>query len=498
MADMNTVVGNALLSDQDHDARTGIETTAGNTGALRRKYNFGSYVSELALAQDPFFRFLSMVAKKPTDDPAFKFTEKRSSYTKRYAYMVGYDAAGGSTFANPDAGDHTATADSSVYSFKFYTDYNSEGNLQNIKGQAVKYFAGVTGTQPKFFVPGQIIKIAAASSDSNTPTEYELWKVNTVDLGTANYAIVKATCVKGAAAARRYPDPTDSVANGGPGLGTTSTETTQSQEVCEPFKCYVVGSAHAAGSGYPETWADQPYSTSHGQTQIFKTSAVMNNTDRATVLKYEGNEWARIWKEKLIEHKWDIENSLLFGSLNSTANTTEGAVDFIQTYGNSFSLSTSTKTQDDFLDDLSAMLDPRYNNAGSTVFFCNTAVYNWLHKLSGYFANNIEISPNYRADFSISGKKKVFGVDITTISTVYGDMNVARNVHLDGTNVKMIGINMKYCAYRPLVGNGINRDTSVYVGVQTLENSGVDRRVDQILTEAGMEWCCPETHAIWV
>ena len=97
----------------------------------------------------------------------------------------------------------------------------------------------------------------------------------------------------------------------------------------------------------------------------------------------------------------------------------------------------------------------------------------------------------------MSGKKKVFGIDITTINTIYGDMNVARNVHLDGTNVKMIGINMKYCAYRPLVGNGINRDTGVYVGVQTLENSGVDRRVDQILTEAGMEWCCPETHAIW-
>jgi len=117
--------------------------------------------------------------------------------------------------------------------------------------------------------------------------------------------------------------------------------------------------------------------------------------------------------------------------------------------------------------------------------------------MSGYFANNIEISPNYRADFSIAGKKKVFGIDITTISTVYGDMNVARNVHLDGTNVKMIGINMKYASYRPLVGNGINRDTSVYVGVQTLENSGVDRRVDQILTESGMEWCCPETHALW-
>ena len=95
------------------------------------------------------------------------------------------------------------------------------------------------------------------------------------------------------------------------------------------------------------------------------------------------------------------------------------------------------------------------------------------------------------------GKKKVLGVDTTTISTVYGDINVVRNVHLDGTNVALLGVNMKHCAYRPLVGNGINRDTSIYVGVQTLENSGVDRRVDQILTEAGMEWSMPEAHAIW-
>ena len=242
----------------------------------------------------------------------------------------------------------------------------------------------------------------------------------------------------------------------------------------------------------------------------------MNNTDRATVLKYEGNEWARIWKEKLIEHKWDIENALLFGTQNSTAATTQGAVDFISTYGNSFSLAIATKSQDAFLDDMSALLDPRYNNASSTVFFCSTAVYNWMHKLSGYFANNVGSvqpgsattpttypaltganAPLGRADIALTGKKKVFGVDITTISTVYGDMNVARNVHLDGTNVKMVGINMKYCAYRPLVGNGINRDTGIYVGVQTLENSGVDRRVDQILTEAGLELSCPETHAIW-
>ena len=270
-------------------------------------------------------------------------------------------------------------------------------------------------------------------------------------------------------------------------------------EYLEPKRCYVVGTAFGEGTGYPETWKDQPYSTGFGQTQIWKTAMAMTNTARATQLKYDQNEWARIWKEKLVEHKWDIEQSILFGKQYSATNEnyTQGAADFIATYGNSFSLNVNTKTQDDFLDDLSNLLDPRYNNSQATVFFCSTAVYNWLHKLGGYFANNLEISPNLRSDFAVSGKKKLLGVDATTISTVYGDMNVVRNIHLDGTNVKIMGINMKYCGYRPLVGNGLNRDTSVYVGVQTLENSGVDRRVDLILTEAGMEWQMPECHAIW-
>jgi len=529
MADILNVTGSNYTSEP-----TVQRGSAAATGALRRKYNFGDKVSELALAQDPFFRFVSMVSKKPTDDPTFKFTEKRSSYTKRYAYLSDYSSSAISSPATDvtSAGPDPSAGD--VYSFSFFTDYNNNGNNQNIYGQTISLAEGVLGTQPLFFIPGQIVKIpvGATSTLNNLGSEltnYTLWKVNSVDLdtygsaatansATVNKAIVNATCVKAPATCNFMQATTTSstIGNGEAGLGHASTlaSKSQSQEDLEPFKCYVVGTAFAAGSGYPETWQDQPYSTSTGQTQIFKTSAVMNNTDRATVLKYEGNEWARIWKEKLIEHKWDIENALLFGNQSSTYNTTEGAVNFISTYGNTFSLTLASKSQDAFLDDMSALLDPRYNNATSTVFFCQTAVYNWLHKLSGYFANNIGMvvpgkgnttgSPgvgndagNGYASFAVSGRKKVFGVDITTISTVYGDMNIARNVHLDGTTVKMLGINMKYCAYRPLVGNGINRDTGIYVGVQTLENSGVDRRVDQILTEAGMEWSCPETHAIW-
>ena len=48
-----------------------------DTGVLRRKYNFGDRVSELNIAQDPFFRIVSKIAKSPTDDPEFKFTDRR-------------------------------------------------------------------------------------------------------------------------------------------------------------------------------------------------------------------------------------------------------------------------------------------------------------------------------------------------------------------------------------------------------------------------------------
>ena len=226
----------------------------------------------------------------------------------------------------------------------------------------------------------------------------------------------------------------------------------------------------------------------------------MTNTARATSLKYDSSEWGRVWKEKLIEHKWDIEQSLLFGSQGSSGDVkyTQGAVDWVLNNGNIFSgFSTTSYTADSFLDDLSAWLDPRYNPSQANVFFCDTATWNWLHKLGGYFKNNLEISTNFRADMALSGKKKVFGVDMSTITTPYGDMNVVRNIHLDGSEIAILGVNMKYVKYRPLVGNGVNRDTSVYVGVQTLENSGIDRRVDLILTEAGMQWEMPECHAIW-
>ena len=509
------------------DTASWSDGTSKDTGDLRRKYNFGDRVSELAIAQDPFFRFVSKVGKKPTDDPEFKFTERRPSYHKRYAYVMGHVDNGSDSFADAelDQSNTSGAVSATGQTVKLYmaTDYKSGGNIGSTYGQSgSKVDVGGTGTRPAFFLPGQVVKIPiSATAGGGDVGGYHLMKIDSV---TDSLTKDSKECVAIEGKIVKFDSAGNELAsfltnnftpggNDGDGDRDAGGEEVYDQTIStqlEQRRSYVVGTAHGQGTGYPETWKDQPFSTGFGLTQIWKTAMAMDNTTRATVLKYEPNEFARIWREKLIEHKWDIETALLFGSQASTDGVqyTQGAVDFILSYGNIFSGSgmggTGSKAQDDFLDDMSQFLDPRYNNANATLFLVPTDVYNWLHKLSGYFTANVAKtdlgSANRfagRSDFSIGGKKNVFGVDITQIYTPYGTMNVARNVHLDGTNVKMLAANMKYCKYRPLVGNGLNRDTAVYVGVQTLENSGVDRRVDLIQTEAGMEWQMPEAHAVW-
>jgi len=497
-----------------------------STGDLRRRYNFGDRISELSIAQDPFFRFVSSVAKKPTDDPQFKFTEQRHSYHKRYAYIMGFVSNGADSFADAELDQSNVGAAVSAVgqSVELYmaTDYKSAGNITSVIGQSsTKVDVGASGTRPTFFLPGQVVKIpvSVTAGGGVTQTGHHLMKVDSVIDGLSKDS---KECVKLVGKIVKFDSAGNELmsfqgdnftAGGSDGDGDIDAggEQVYDQNIAtglEPKRSYVVGTAHAQGSGYPDSWKDQPYSSAVGLTQIFKTAMAMDNTTRATVLKYEPNEFARIWRTKLIEHKYDIEQALLFGSQSETDGIqyTEGAISFCTNYGNIFDGSgiggTGTKSQDDFLDDMSQFLDPRYNNANATLFMCSTDTYNWMHKLSGYFSANVQKVGTQsngigRADFSIAGRKNVYGLDVTQVFTPYGAMNLVRNVHLDGSAVKILAINMSQCAYRPLVGNGLNRDTAVYVGVQTLENSGVDRRVDLIQTEAGMEWRMPEAHAVW-
>ena len=94
---------------------TGGSMQSSTINDSRRMFNFGERVAELAPEQSPFFTYLSKVAKKPTDDPVFKFLEQRHQWQRRnfqvkteeisptaYSSNADWDlAAGGSEVLGP-------------------------------------------------------------------------------------------------------------------------------------------------------------------------------------------------------------------------------------------------------------------------------------------------------------------------------------------------------------------------------------------------------------
>ena len=300
-----------------------------------------------------------------------------------------------------------------------------------------------------------------------------------------------------------WPTSISSAYNSAPSLPNVNpgaTEATSVAGALEPMRAYISGTAYHELSGYGDTWRQQPFTTDTGMTQIFKKTAMMSGRAMATKLKFGENPWKEEWSDKMAEMTWEIGQAGYFGEQHTDTDGityTEGIVNFILNNGNSFTWS-SAHTVDDYMDQLSALHDPRFmvGSKQSQVYYCNTEVWNWHAKLGGFMKNNAEVSANYSVQFSGTGKMagvkyRSFDVDGTTIKLV-------RDIHLDQTHIKMICANMSACAIRPLIGNGVNRDVTVYPGVKTVKNSGEDYRVDLIQGDLGFEFSAPETHAVWL
>jgi hypothetical protein len=120
-------------------------------------------------------------------------------------------------------------------------------------------------------------------------------------------------------------------------------------------------------------------------------------------------------------------------------------------------------------------------------------VITYLNKLgSGSFLNNSVGSSQYRLDVeSIPGQ---FGHTVTKVNTIFGNLHFVAEPLLRGMfEDYCLAVDMGNVAYRPLVGNGISRDTFIETNVQ---DPGIDGRQDQIITESGLEISLPETHAV--
>jgi hypothetical protein len=279
----------------------------------------------------------------------------------------------------------------------------------------------------------------------------------------------------------------------------------------------VIGTAFAEGSGSPDVWS-KSLEDDFGYTQIFKTAAEQSNTSMATRYRGYADEWSRIWNLKLREHKVDIERAMLFGQRgrSSGIQTTEGLVGHVivnrqaetpgaVTYSSGkpyFAAAASTAiTYDTFLSDFEVFFDPARGGSNNKLALASLPVVSYFNKLGpGFVTKSLETEAETESqsnlyNFQAVQREGAFGHSIMQLNTVHGDMSIIREPLFRGMSAGMLMLaDMKHCSYRPLVGNGVNRDTHVVTNVQQGDE---DLRKDMILTEAGLEVTIPETHMLY-
>ena len=454
----------------------------------RRIFNFGERVAELNPAASPFFAYLSKVAKKPTDDPVFKFLEKRHQWQRRNFFVK-------------DADTKTADADwiaaeFNLTSFEVDVDYDIYG--RKVSGGEYK---------AEFLQIGQMIAMEAtatlSSSASPVIAYYRITGVTQNSTDTSiDAAYVKAvkTGVENGEISTYASGDTLVFADNGDGQ--------------------VIGSAYLEGDTAPVGgWRDEFFSR-EGYAQIFKTVVpLFSGTSLATRYRGDANEYMRVYQEKLMEHKMDIENALLFGygavsaddASSDYARKTWGILPYTEIYGRVKTFTYASSGYDDFVDAMSDIFDAESGAGGSKMVLASRSIMNWLNKLGGssFLGNTMAsgvgtsqgagtagqgvTSSSYGVSID-KGQSLFNGVNVTQVDTLYGTLNFVMEPLLRGPWANhAIVVDLNNVAYRPLSGNGESRDTQIITNIQ---NNDVDGRRDMILTEAGLEIQLPETHAI--
>ena len=455
--------GTLKVTDVAQSASNSHASAHGTTPDNRRLYNFGERVADLAPEESPFFVYLSKVSKVPTDDPVFRFLEDRSKtdWTDRTFLMnnaPGTVVAGTSYLFNVDCDNIQAGGDSSGGAS---ADFLVKGMVF-----AVNPLTGATNDYSQV-----IVRIETAPVDNGTDTSFT-GKVLSLANGVTGYNAIAANDT-----------------------------------------CMIIGTSFEEGSGAPDVWSGE-LDDDFGYTQIFKTAAEMSNTAIATKYRGYANEWQRIWNLKLREHKVDIERAMLFshlarqgsnqlsdglvGHIVRTVTPTDGANNFSYSRGSSYFKTTTTSelTYDQLLGDLEVVFDPARGGSAQKLCLAGLPVISFLNKVgSTGFLHNSTVSNRVVANFNLEPRQSAFGHKIMELDTIHGSLAIIKEPLFRGhASGLMLIADMNHVAYRPLVGNGLNRDTHITTNVQQADE---DLRKDMILTEAGLEVTVPESHALY-
>jgi len=434
----------------------------------RRIFNLGERVAEISPVESPFYTYLSKVSRKPTDDPVFKFLEQRHQWQRRYAVVVG-DAWSSDTL--------------SLYVAAPYDKYGRE-----LVGKKDAITTSNLDKAPQFFLANQMVTVTATDGTIchfyiDAVTHSQACPEQSGDVYSQATGVTRLTLKAVGATASVY-------------TGKAFVTPTTADPVTRTY-VQIVGSAFAEGTGAPDGWYDELYDR-EGYCQIFKTAIkLMSGTAQATRMRGRSNEWMRQWQEKLREHKIDLEHAFLFqkGYRSSDDGTryTWGILPYTEQYGKVYGFNYGTTNYDSFLDAMEDYFAPESGNSGKKLLLTSRKVINWLNRLGkGSFTANTAGSDSY--NFNIQNVQGKFGHKVQAISTIFGDlMCVEEPLLRNGYEDYAISVDLKNVALRPLVGNGVSRDTFIKTNVQ---DNDTDGRKDMITTETGLEISLPETHAI--
>ena len=481
-----------------------------DTGDLRRRFGVPR-ISELSFRRDPWFYLTSRFRKKAQEDAEYKFWEVRESLSKRYAYVVGHGTTrAGIGTSDATLGNGTTPAAGDTYWLRLGADYKTAGNIQNVydevhtTARSNAFDVGDAGTAPKFLLPGHMINVnvGATAGGGGVPTGYYTMRIENVYYngasGSETTTDVQCT-IKSLPTGGNYE--LCSYSGNAVISAVRNLRWAQNKNDLASKQTHIIGSSFAPGTGYPEGWYDNPYSSGMAYMQIFKTALEMDEETMATVFKMEPNEWLRVWGKKLIEHNLDIERALHFSHQGKSGRLRQcqGIVDYVLNYGQLFDLDLDSKTSDDFLEDLSQILYPGSEmTMENMIYLADTPTFNWLNMLGGLLKNNVSISTQFRADIMAAGTARAGLLELQLIKTPKGTMALVEDVHLNSSPVKIVGMSLDEIEINPLVGNGKNRDTSVYAGIQSLAKDGIDVYASLIQTQLGQSIRVPSKHVAWL
>ena len=428
----------------------------------RKLYDFSDRVAELSPEESPFFVYLNKMSKSPTDDSVFRFLENRSKI------------------------------DWTTRTFELAAAVNG--------GSAV-----TAGTQYAFSV---VTSETGSAADVNWLQKGMVFAVQVLDaaIGTA-YATVRVdSAVTDAGSNNTFTGRIISLPS--------SDFSTGYNILANNDKCQVIGTSFGEGSGAPDVWS-KSIDDDYGYTQIFKTAAEMTNTAIATKYRGYSSEWERIWNLKLREHKVDIERAMLFGQrarqdgiqysegivghcvLNSAP--TSGDSDLSYSPGTAYhrTLAEGEFNYDRLLSDFEVIFDPARGGSTAKLALVGLPVMSLFNKFGAGSLIKETNDANTYMQYNIDKEfvEGSFGHKILAVNTIHGDLNLVKEpLFRQFSSAYMMIVDMGQVAYRPLVGNGVNRDTHIITNVQQADE---DLRKDMILTEAGLEITLPETHALY-